>query len=225
MNQFVTKEILNLRSVGDILKTRRTTLGKELKDAERDLGIGFQYLEALEMDQFDRLPGSLYAKQFILKYCEWLGIDSVAELLFERIKHLFPEPKLVKRVSLKELMVFSRIVRYGVVSSLAITLLLIAFAQLYTFIAPPQLDITSHVEFTNHRLISIAGSVAHARTVVVNHEEIPVDDRGYFNAEVPLIEGINTMTVVATGGRGQTTERQTMVYYTREHREQQLSSR
>lgn len=225
MTSFVTKEVLNLRSVGEVLKKRRIELNQTLEDVSLATRIGIHHLDALEKDRFDLLPGAPYAKEFIKQYAEYIGIGEMSNLFFERIQHTFPKPTLVKRVSIKDLMVFSKVVRYGVAAGMVTILFLIAVVQLYSFIAPPNIELAEPLVFTNHRIIDIAGTSKNAQMVLVNSEEVPVDDSGYFRAKVPLVAGINTVRVIAINSREQETERPVTVYFARQFRERHISAR
>ena len=64
-------------------ESRDVTL-RELSDATR---IGKRYLEALESNDFDALPGAVFAKGYIRNYAEHLGLDPeplIADYLRER---------------------------------------------------------------------------------------------------------------------------------------------
>src|SRR5262249_29615411 len=45
-------------------------------DVERDTRIRTRYLEALEEERFDRIPGLVYAKGFLRTYADYLGLDA-----------------------------------------------------------------------------------------------------------------------------------------------------
>ncbi len=225
MTSFVTKEVLNLRSVGEVLRKRRFELGLTLEDISTATRVGVHYLGALEQDQFERLPGAPYAKEFIKRYAECVGIGEMSNIFFERIQHVFPKPTHVQRVSIRDLMVFSKVARYSAVATVLATLFLVAAFQLYSFIAPPEIDLAEPVVFTNHRMIDIAGRVKNAQVVLVNDEEVPVDASGYFRANVPLVAGINTVRVIAKNSREQETDHPVTVYFSRQTRERHISAR
>jgi len=62
-------------SIGEVLAETRRKLGKNLKEVEFDTKIRGKYIEALERDDFEYLPGEIYAKGFIKTYALYLGID------------------------------------------------------------------------------------------------------------------------------------------------------
>jgi len=65
-------------SVGDDLRAARLRLGDDLAGVSRALRIRKEYLEAIESDAPDGLPGRTYAIGFLRSYAEYLGLDSPA---------------------------------------------------------------------------------------------------------------------------------------------------
>ncbi|MDD4169111.1 MAG: DUF4115 domain-containing protein [Desulfotomaculaceae bacterium] len=62
--------------IGQRLKEVREKKGIALEDAERETKIRRKYLQALEEEQFQVLPGSVYAKAFLKTYASFLGLDA-----------------------------------------------------------------------------------------------------------------------------------------------------
>lgn len=62
--------------VGRLLRASRLRCGEELSDVAGMLRIRYAYLEAIEEDRFQDLPGQAYAIGFIRAYAEHLGLDS-----------------------------------------------------------------------------------------------------------------------------------------------------
>ncbi len=62
-------------TVGDILRTTRVHYEQSIEDIERVLHIKAAQLSAIESNQFNKLPGPVYAAGFIRTYSEYLGLD------------------------------------------------------------------------------------------------------------------------------------------------------
>lgn len=62
-------------TTGGLLKATREALGFDLRDVAEVLRIRYPYLEAIEGDRFDDLPGSTYAVGFVRTYSEHLGLE------------------------------------------------------------------------------------------------------------------------------------------------------
>src|SRR6056297_2405113 len=62
-------------SIGSKLKKARKSRGLSLDDIKNKSKIKKSYLEALENDNFEKLPGEVYTKVYIRGYAKIVGID------------------------------------------------------------------------------------------------------------------------------------------------------
>jgi helix-turn-helix protein len=93
--------------IGEVLRSTRSRLGRDIYTAERDTKIRRKYLEALETEEWDVLPGPTYVKGFLRTYGSYLGLD--ADALVDEYRrsierspaveqpYLFSEPLLERR--------------------------------------------------------------------------------------------------------------------------------
>ena len=65
-------------AVGQTLRSARTSRGIELDDVERATKIRVKFLQAMEDDRWDRLPGAAYARGFLATYARYLDLDDQA---------------------------------------------------------------------------------------------------------------------------------------------------
>ena len=65
-----------LETVGQDLRAARLRRGDDLASVSKALKIRKDYLEALEEDRFESLPGRAYAVGFIRTYADYLGLDA-----------------------------------------------------------------------------------------------------------------------------------------------------
>jgi hypothetical protein len=63
--------------IGSSLRTAREHQGLELSAVERETRIRTKYLQALEDERFDLLPGTAYVKGFLRTYADFLGLDGM----------------------------------------------------------------------------------------------------------------------------------------------------
>ncbi|WP_003541287.1 helix-turn-helix domain-containing protein [Desulfotomaculum nigrificans] len=68
--------------IGETLRKARTEKGYSLEFLEESTKIRAKYLEALENEKFDVLPGQVYAKAFLRTYAKYLNLD-VDEIMAE----------------------------------------------------------------------------------------------------------------------------------------------
>jgi cytoskeleton protein RodZ len=64
-----------MASIGETLRRERQRRNLELDQVSRELKISPRLLEAIEEENFDRLPGGVFAKSFVRQYARMLGLD------------------------------------------------------------------------------------------------------------------------------------------------------
>ncbi len=62
-------------TIGQYLRSAREARGIELRDAAQQTRISFNYLKALEEEDFSRLPGEVFVKGFLKNYGKFLHLD------------------------------------------------------------------------------------------------------------------------------------------------------
>jgi len=61
--------------VGETLRRERLKRNLDLEEISRELKISSRFLKAIEDDQYDKLPGGVFAKSFVRQYARLLGLD------------------------------------------------------------------------------------------------------------------------------------------------------
>jgi cytoskeleton protein RodZ len=79
-----------MTSIGETLRRERLRRGWSLEQVARETRIGLHLLEAIEADQFDRLPGGVFARNFVRQYAQMLELDD--EGMIAAFRHHFEEP-------------------------------------------------------------------------------------------------------------------------------------
>ena len=74
---FRQKKIITVKSLGEGLVEARESLNLTLSLVEKKIGVGQEYLEAMENGEWQILPGEVYAKSFLQRYALFLGLDKV----------------------------------------------------------------------------------------------------------------------------------------------------
>lgn len=64
-----------MTSIGDRLRREREKRHLQLDQVSRELKISTRFLEAIEQEHFDRLPGGVFAKSFVRQYARMLNLD------------------------------------------------------------------------------------------------------------------------------------------------------
>lgn len=136
-------------SIGETLRAARETKGVSLQQAEEDTKIRKRYLEALEDEDYDIIPGRVYAKGFLRNYADYLGL-SPDEMLMEfkllgsPVKEEFQKSDIDVSISRKRSN--SRKDRRGYLVTVIIVLLAIFTLVVYSFVSQkaPQNNITNN---------------------------------------------------------------------------------
>lgn len=202
-----------MKTVGGILKERRESKKISLQDAERATKIRAKFLEAIEEDDYTKLPSISYAKGFVRNYSEFLGLNSDTTLAFFRRQttdvsgsSLLPRkehPALNKsRVQLTPGRFLA--ILLGVLVVIFLGYLVLQYRQLNV---APELSIATPTNqfVTSDVRIDLLGSTDPDATVTVNGVSILVRDDGKFFDQVSLEPGVNKITIVATSRFGKTT--------------------
>src|SRR5690349_2149579 len=79
-----------MTSIGDTLRRERLRRGLDLDKVAAETKIGRHQLEAIEANQFDRLPGDIFARSFIRQYARLLELDD--EEILTELRQQFEEP-------------------------------------------------------------------------------------------------------------------------------------
>jgi len=77
--------------IGETLRRERLRRNLDLGQIADELKISRRMLEAIENEKFDRLPGTIFAKNFVRQYAHLLGLDE-DELASEVQQLLEPQP-------------------------------------------------------------------------------------------------------------------------------------
>jgi cytoskeleton protein RodZ len=64
-----------MSSVGETLRRERVRRKLSLEQIANEIKISTRFLEAIENEQFDRLPGGVFARSFVRQYARILGLD------------------------------------------------------------------------------------------------------------------------------------------------------
>jgi cytoskeleton protein RodZ len=87
-----------MTSIGDTLRRERLRRGWNLDQVAAETKISLHLLESIELDRFDRLPGGVFARNFVRQYAHMLKIDEEEILAafhqqFEESAEELPEPE------------------------------------------------------------------------------------------------------------------------------------
>jgi cytoskeleton protein RodZ len=79
-----------MTSIGETLRRERLRRGWNLEQVAAETKITVHLLEAIEADQFDRLPGGVFARNFVRQYTRMLKLDE--DEIITAFRQQFEEP-------------------------------------------------------------------------------------------------------------------------------------
>lgn len=193
-------------TAGEVLKNKREALGKNLNTVSADTKIQRRFLEYIENDQYDKFDSEVFASGFIKIYSRYLGLDVEKLLAVYRRSNLQNGKKEIKEPFLKKEKTkgFKINITPQLIAIIALVVFLLSVIgyigfQIYKFQTPPQLTVfepTDEYE-SEEENIFVKGSTDAGSTVTVNALPVELDSLGYFEKEITLNEGVNSITVIS----------------------------
>jgi len=212
---FSSKKIVTTLSLGETLFQARQAKSMTLEQAARLIKVSADYLKILEEGSYERLPGEVYAKNFLKVYASFLGLDAkemVSQYLSEKkiysqTKKISPNriDRPVEKIARIHFLATPKIIRNLIVVVLMITLLVYLGLKVKGIFAPPQLEIyspTSNV-VTTEKIIEISGQSEKETVLKINGQKVLIDSEGLFSETVALQSGTNLIEITAQKKHGQ----------------------
>lgn len=209
-----------MRTVGQILKEAREDRFYSLEEVEKHTKIRKELLEALEAEDWSKLPPATFIQGFIKIYSKFLNLDSSKLLAvfrrdFESKKHppqileSFTKPLSYKKFNLTP----------SKALGLTVVLIILGFfiylwVEYRQFVGPPNLSVSKPQDQVSVEIptILVEGVTDPEVKVMVNNQEIGVDKDGKFQEEIKLSSSVNTITITATSRFGQTSKVERSVF-------------
>lgn len=219
MVSFTSKKLTKQSAVADSLRRARQAAELTVEKAARQIGISPKYLLAIETSKFSVLPGTVYAKKFIAKYAEFLGLNAealVSEYLLENNGRVVTEDKnKMPRCGLGRVWNGPALLRRGATLLLTAALVYYLGAEVGGIFAPPPLtlDKIEDGKIVTINKLEIAGTTLPEIRVQVNGVEKVSDWTGHFNETITLNPGLNRLVVTAVKKHGRAvTETRNVIY-------------
>jgi cytoskeletal protein RodZ len=208
MIRFEEKEILGARTLGDKLRQAREEERLTLETAEKATQIRREYLQALEAGKYEKLPGEVYIKNFLIRYAKFLQLNpervinlfEAEKRIYQKITPLKKHPANGKSIVSTHPFLNPHFIRNGVVVLAILILLSYLGLEINKIIAPPFLIVDSPSEdsfITTGHSIEVSGVTEKESKILINGQEIARDQDGHFQATVDLKEGINVLKISA----------------------------
>lgn len=201
-----------MKAVGEILKNKRLEKNLSLGQVEKATKIRIRYLEAIEKNDFSKIPGGAQiAKGFIKNYSDFLELSSASVLaVFRRDFQESRTGQIIPRGMVEPLdgPKFTWTPKLTVIAALAVLFFLLGsyiFSQYSASFFAPKLEVSSpkNNENTAQGSLEFKGKTDSDATLFINQEMKIVNQDGSFSEKVSLSTGENDIVVEAVNRRGQ----------------------
>lgn len=209
-----------MRTVGQILREEREKKFYSLEEIEKVTKIRKELLEALEADNWSKLPPSTFVQGFIKSYGRFLGLDTNKLLAIfrrefsehknpPRILQSFSNPLTTNRFNLTPSKLISLVV---------VGLVLVFFGYLWFeyryLVLSPKLDVTYPPDqaTVSEESITVSGLIDSEASLSLNNQPVAIESNGQFSEDIKLSEGSNTLSFQATSKIGKITKVERTVF-------------
>ncbi len=197
MNSFRIKKIESL-DLGIKLSEARKIKKFDLNYVYGATNIPLKYLQAIEAEEWDKLPGEIYIKNFLKTYCEFLGLNY--KLCLKQYQKQSPE-LVLKNKKKKNIYSFITPKRFKIFIFVLIFSVFITYIyyRVSDYTRPPKLNIIAPIEnFTTLKnIIKITGQTEPESIVSINNEDVSVNEEGSFYLDVKLKYGLNKFEIIS----------------------------
>jgi len=200
------------RTIGDILQDERLAHRFSLLELAKRTRIRQEYLEALESNQFAKLPAATFVKGYIKNYAQLFGFDPqpVLAILRRDYKESL-KGKLVPREFISTVLKKrhrTKPMRY------AVWIIVLVFMTISSYIAvqwwrlqqPPTISVSFPQQFeqVGSELV-VSGKTNVSAQLMINGQPVALQADGSFEHEVVMqTEGLKSIEIQATDEQGRT---------------------
>lgn len=213
MVSFSTKKIAPPSLVGETLKNERVRRRLTVEEAANRSGLALRYIQILETNAWQKLPGQIYTKSFIKKYAQSLDLnaqelinqylaDNKKEWLLAAPKKTHPQAGL----GLKHFRSLPFVLRKIAISGFLFILTFYLSYEVSGVFSPPHLVIESPADghLQDGEAVEVKGFTEPEAKVQINGKEVLSDGSGAFKEMLALRQGLNVIKVSATKRHGGT---------------------
>lgn len=209
-----------MRSVGQTLKDARLAKFYTLEEVEKATKIRKELLEALEGDNYKKLPPATFVQGFIKNYCRFLGLSE--ERVLAVFRREFSDKKNPPRIlsalgnplARQGFRVTPTKVISGVILGLVIIFMVYLWVEYRLLSGAPFLEVISPTEgqTIQAEVVKVVGKTDSESKIQINNQDVEVDLGGNFSQELKLSDSANTITITSTSKYGKTSKETRTVF-------------
>jgi len=206
MVRFTRKKIDTL-TLGERLKKIRLERRLSLADVSKSTKIQVKYLAFLEDGEYSKLPADVYVKGFLKSYAGYMGMNEtilIKQYLREKgihrnIKKSDEEDATSKPINFSSFVVTPKIIVVSVTVIMVIGCFWYLYRQVNSFISSPRLFVSTPADSSSidGNSVDVKGIAEKDSLVSINNQSVLVDEKGNFDENVGLQQGVNMITVKA----------------------------
>lgn len=198
---FKTKKIIDPNNVGEILQQARYRTGLSLKIAAKHVNINKKYLEALEKNEWHKLPGKIYAKNFLSQYLRFLSLDPKnIRVNFDQIYGPNPahqQNKFRKKTTRWDFVNWPKLTKILIFSLIAACLVFYLVWQINQIIKPPLIELFYPASdlTLQQNLITLTGRTDPEVKLKINQQDVFLNQDNTFSQTINLQPGLNLIKI------------------------------
>ncbi len=193
-----------MTTIGEILRSAREKKKLTIEAVEKATKIRAKFIDSLEANKFDNLPGPTYARGFVKNYAAFLNLPVDEMLAFYRRQASGEVPSNIIKSDSRSAVRGLRMTPQ-LFTAISVGLLLVCFfAYLiftyFQFAGAPALTLNSPANnvVVREDSVEIVGKTDPGATLAINNQQVTISENGTFDVKVPLQPGLNTLSIVAT---------------------------
>jgi len=192
----------------NFLNERTRERGFSMKRLSELTGVSLKHLEGIFSGDPKRLPSYPYLRGYLSKLGEVLDFDS--NEAWEHMKELSDEKNSGKMDELPKNRFSKKPVgRYFLMGGIAAVLVLYAGFRFYEISGKPDVTVSypsENMVIVDASSVSISGKISNGDELRINGERVDIQKNGYWQKDVSLQPGINTMEITAKKFLGKETK-------------------
>jgi len=202
-----------MKTIGEVLRSRRKALKKTLRQVYKETKIQEKILQDLENNDFDLLPPETFIKGFIKIYAQNLNLNTEKTLAifrrdWQKQKNQNFFPLNTKNILQKKGFYWTpKMTVFLLISALATFFLSYIGWQIREFFQPPKLIIEQPVDnkVINNKKVVVKGKTDKEASIYINNKLIDMNEEGYFSYSLKLFSGENIIEIKAVNRNGKET--------------------
>lgn len=199
---FTRSELGIYATVSEQLRKAREHRELSLETCAQRTEIQKKFLTSIEESHFEELPGEIYARAWIKKYAALLGLNTADIMIsYEKERDMRKRMEIGRetRVTVTKIRLWSFLTLRRLSIIILVTAVLTYIGYLvYETVSPPHISFEPAQGFkTQQDTILFRGQTEQGAILTINQKPIAIDTLGMFQEEIPLHEGLNTITILA----------------------------